>query len=85
MKKRVEALEGGPPAAARSAAPPAAASAQSCPGWDRLKMSLTRSEVRDLLGEPERVDATPLQIVWSYPCGRAYFDADTQRFVGAER
>ncbi len=48
-------------------------------------MSLTQAEVRALLGEPAKIDATPLQIKWSYPCGRAYFDADTKRFVGYER
>ena len=48
-------------------------------------MSMTQPEVRALLGEPAKVEATPLRIVWRYPCGRAYFDADTRRFVGYER
>lgn len=48
-------------------------------------MSLTQAEVRSLLGEPAKIDSTPLQITWRYPCGKAYFDADTKRFVGYER
>jgi hypothetical protein len=86
LKRRVEVLEGRPAAAAPAATPQGgAATPPACPGWDRLKMSLTQSEVRGLLGEPARIDATPLQIIWRYPCGRAYFDGDTKRFVGAER
>ena len=48
-------------------------------------MSLTQAEVRALLGEPAKVEATPLQIKWRYACGSAYFDVDTKRFVGYER
>lgn len=48
-------------------------------------MSMTQDEVRALLGEPGKIDSTPLQFVWRYPCGRAYFDAGTRRFVGYER
>jgi len=48
-------------------------------------MSLTQAEVRALLGEPARVESTPLQIKWRYACGSAYFDIDTRRFVGYER
>jgi len=79
LKKRVEALEGKQPVAA------APAPAADCPGWDRLRMSITQTEVRALLGEPAKVDATPLQVIWRYPCGRAYFDVETRRFVGYER
>jgi len=77
LRKRVDALEG------RQSAPPAPTAA--CPGWDRLRVSLSQSEVRALLGEPAKIDTTPLQVVWRYPCGRAYFDAETKRFVGYER
>ncbi len=77
LQKRVEVLEGHQA--------PAAAPASDCPGWDRLRMSLTQTEVRSLLGEPAKVDSTPLQITWRYPCGKAYFDAETRRFVGYER
>ena len=80
LKKRVDLLEG--PQSTQPATPAAAA---NCPGWERVKMSMTQPEVRALLGEPAKVDATPLRIVWRYPCGRAYFDAETQRFVGYER
>ena len=80
LKKRVDALEGRP--AAVSAPAPAQA---DCPGWDRLRMSLTQAEVRGLLGEPAKVESTPVQIRWRYPCGTAYFDIDTKRFVGYER
>ena len=48
-------------------------------------MSLTPAEVRGLLGEPAKVESTPVQIKWRYPCGTAYFDIDTKRFVGYER
>ena len=78
LKKRLDVLEG------RPAAAPAPA-ATDCPGWDRLRMSLTQAEVRALLGEPARVESTPVQIKWRYPCGTAYFDVDTKRFVGYER
>ena len=78
LKKRVDALEG------RQAATSAPAPSD-CPGWDRLKMSLTQAEVRALLGEPAKVESTPLQIKWRYACGSAYFDIDTKRFVGYER
>ncbi len=78
LKQRVEALEG--QRAISTPAPPV-----ECPGWDHLKMSLTQAEVGALLGEPAKIDSTPLQFVWRYPCGRAYFDADTRRFLGYER
>jgi hypothetical protein len=77
LQKRVEVLEGHPA--------PSMPIANDCPGWDRLRMSLTQAEVRALLGDPAKVDATPLQITWRYACGKAYFDADTKRFVGYER
>lgn len=48
-------------------------------------MSLTQDEVRALLGAPARIDSTPVQIKWRYPCGTAYFDIDTKRFVGYDR
>jgi hypothetical protein len=81
LKKRVDVLEGRSPApAAKPAATPAA-----CPGWERLRMSMTQADVRALLGEPAKIHSTPLQSVWRYPCGSAYFDADTRRFVGYER
>jgi hypothetical protein len=48
-------------------------------------MSMTEAEVRRILGEPSKVDATPLQTAWRYACGAAYFDADTRRFVGFEQ
>ena len=76
LKKRVDALEG---------RKEAAAAPTDCPGWDRLKMSLTQAEVRSLLGEPAKIESTPVQIKWRYPCGTAYFDIDTKRFVGYER
>ena len=78
LKKRIDALEGRKEAVATP--PPS-----DCPGWDRLRMSLTQAEVRGLLGEPAKIESTPLQIKWNYPCGRAYFDVDTKRFVGYER
>jgi len=82
LKKRVEALEGGP----ASPLPGAAASPHpDCPAVDQLKMSMTQAEVRRLLGEPVNVDSTPLQTRWRYGCGSAYFDADTRLFVGFER
>ncbi len=81
LKQRVDVLEGRSPAPAAKPAPAAA----ECPGWERLKMSMAQAEVRALLGEPAKIDSTPLQFVWRYPCGRAYFDADTRRLVGYER
>jgi len=78
LKKRVDALEG-------HQEPTAAPAPSECPGWDRLRMSLTQAEVRGLLGEPAKVESTPVQIKWRYPCGTAYFDIDTKRFVGYER
>jgi hypothetical protein len=80
LKKRVDLLEGREPPAV-----PKPAAAAECPGWERLRMSMTQADVRALLGEPAKIDSTPLQFVWRYPCGRVYFDADTRRFVGYER
>ena len=86
LKQRVDVLEGRSPAGtAKPAAPPAAAAAADCPGSERLKVSMTQAEVRAVLGEPAKIDSTPLQFVWRYPCGSAYFDAGTRRFVGYER
>ena len=86
LKKRVDVLEGRGPEPAAAQAPTAApAPVAECAGWDRLRMSMTEDEVRRLLGPPPKIDATPLQLRWRYPCGTAYFDADTRRFVGAER
>jgi hypothetical protein len=45
---------------------------------------MTESEVRAVLGPPAKVDATPLQLRWRYPCGTAYFDADSRLFRGYE-
>jgi hypothetical protein len=64
---------------------PAEASAQACAGSERLRISMTEAEVRELIGAPAKVVATPLQTRWRYPCGTAYFDAQTNRFVGYER
>ena len=77
LKQRLDVLEGGQPVAAPAP--------RDCPGWDQLRMSQTQADVRRLLGEPAKVESTPLRIVWRYPCGAAYFDADTHRFVGHER
>ena len=78
LSKRLDKLEG-------RAAAPAAAVPADCPGWDRLRISMTEAEVRSLLGAPARIESTPLQSRWRYACGTAYFDADTKRFVGYER
>lgn len=77
LKKRVDVLEGRSPAATQAPV--------QCPGWDRLRISMTEAEVRNVLGAPTKIDATPLQARWRYPCGTAYFDADTKRFVGYEK
>jgi hypothetical protein len=78
LKMRVDVLEGRTPAAS-ARQPPA-----ECPGWDRLRMNMTQAEVRSAIGAPAKIDTTPLQARWRYACGTAYFDADTQRFVGYE-
>jgi len=87
LKKRVEVLEGGPvpPAPAAPSAAPAAPPPEDCPGASQLKMSMTQADVRRILGEPSKIDATPLQTRWRYACGIAYFDSDTRLFVGFER
>jgi hypothetical protein len=46
---------------------------------------MSQAEVRRLIGEPARDQSTPVQIIWRYPCGTAYFDIDSRRLVGAER
>ena len=87
LKKRVEVLEGRQ-AEAKSESPVAAAAASppgECADWEKLEMSLTQAEVQAMLGKPAKVDSTPLQIIWRYPCGRAYFDAESKRFLGYER
>jgi len=78
LQKRVDVLEGRAPAAVTGPAP------EICPGAERLRTSMTEAEVRSVLGPPAKVDATPLQMRWRYPCGTAYFDADTRRFRGYE-
>jgi len=83
LKKRVDVLEGRSPVPAQAQAP--AQASANCAGWDRLRISMTEAEVLALLGTPAKVDSTPLQNRWRYPCGTAYFDAATQRFVGYER
>ena len=80
LKQRVDALEG-----RQSALPAGAPAASDCVGWDRLRVNMTEAEVRGVLGSPAKIDATPLQSRWRYPCGTAYFDADTKRFVGYDR
>ena len=45
---------------------------------------MTEAEVRAVLGAPAKVETTPLQTRWRYPCGTAYFDADTRLFRGYE-
>ncbi len=69
----------------QSALPAGAPAASDCVGWDRLRVNMTEAEVRNALGSPAKIEATPLQSRWRYPCGTAYFDADTRRFVGYER
>jgi hypothetical protein len=80
LKKRIEVLEGG-----QAAAPTPSSSARAACAGDRLKMSMTQAEVRAILGEPAKIDTTPLQTRWRYGCGSAYFDAGTRLFVGFER
>jgi len=79
----LEGRQAAPKADATAAA--ARAAAGDCADWEKLEMSLTQPEVQAILGKPARVDSTPLQIVWRYPCGRAYFDAESKRFLGYER
>jgi hypothetical protein len=84
LKKRIEVLEGGPQASA-PAAPPAASPRGECKGIEKLRMSMSQADVRGVMGEPAKVEATPLRTLWRYACGTAYFDADTRRFVGFEQ
>ena len=48
-------------------------------------MNMTEAEVRATIGAPAKIDSTPLQDRWRYPCGTAYFDVQTKRFVGYDR
>lgn len=80
LKQRVDALEG-----RQVTVPAPAPAAAGCPGWERLRLNMTEAEVRGVLGVPAKIETTPLQSRWRYPCGTAYFDIDTKRFVGYER
>lgn len=43
--------------------------------WRSLRRGMTESDVRSLLGEPEKVDTFPSRTLWSYPgLGDARFD-----------
>jgi len=54
--------------------------------WRRLQRGMTMDQVRQLLGEPERVDAEPVFIYWKWgePVfgGSVYFGVDTNRVAG---
>ena len=79
LQKRVDVLEG------RAPAPAAVAPSADCSSWEKLRVNMTETEVRGMLGAPAKIDATPLQNRWRYSCGTAYFDAQTKRFVGYDR
>ena len=73
VERRLTALETGRPEANRVDAPreptrqPAPAGRSPArPGGPRLQPGLTQAEVRDLLGEPVRVEATPQFVFWYY-------------------
>jgi hypothetical protein len=84
LKKRIEVLEGGPQASVRPG-PPAASPRADCERIEKLRMSMSQADVRGVMGEPAKVEATPLRTLWRYACGTAYFDAETRRFVGFEQ
>jgi hypothetical protein len=54
--------------------------------WRDLRRGMTMEQVRELLGEPERVDAGPVLIYWRWgePLlgGSVSFDTDTNRVTG---
>jgi hypothetical protein len=48
--------------------------------WRKLKRGMSESEVEQLLGSPERVDARIAVVEWSYPgYGSVSFDTDSHR------
>jgi hypothetical protein len=83
LKKRIEVLEGGPHASGPAA--PATSARAACNGTGKLRMSMSQADVRGAMGQPAKVEATPLRTLWRYDCGTAYFDGDNGRFVGFEQ
>jgi hypothetical protein len=78
FKQRLEALEG-----SRNPPAPAAPRAQACPDFSELRIGMTEAEVRRHTGEPAKVDASPVWMVWRFPgCGNVHFDVDSRRVVG---
>jgi hypothetical protein len=73
VERRLTAMETRSPEASRvdvprepTRQPAPAGRATARPGGPRLQPGLTQAEVRDLLGEPVRVEATPRFVFWYY-------------------
>jgi hypothetical protein len=59
---------------------------QVAPGkanWRKLKSGMTESDVEQLLGSPENVDANPVFVIWHYPSfGQVDFDGRSHTVKG---
>lgn len=79
VEERLEQLDRRLDALDRSQKPASVA----CPSWDTLKVGMTETEVRRQVGEPAKIDASPVWRVWRFPaCGNVHFDVDSRRVVG---
>lgn len=74
LERRVEQLEkqGAHPASPASAPKPVSGQSdgwRQIENWRSLRRGMTESDVRSILGEPQRVDASSSLTLWAYPRG----------------
>jgi hypothetical protein len=64
LERRVEQLE---KQVTQSASPESSSKPRSSQSWRSLKREMTEKQVRSILGEPDRVQATAQYTAWEYP------------------
>jgi hypothetical protein len=75
LERRVASLE-----AQLRERPPVSHVAPDKANWRKLKRGMSESDVEQLLGSPERIDARTAVVEWSYPgYGSVSFDTDSHR------
>jgi hypothetical protein len=78
LERRVASLE-----AQLGERPSASQVAPAKVNWRKLKSGMTESDVEQLLGSPEKVDANPVFVIWRYPAfGQVQFDGRSHTVKG---
>ena len=85
LERRVRALEAPSQRLQADTARPASGDWKEVGNWRRLRQGMTMADVSTLLGQPDRVDAMSVVIIWYYgdaSGGTVTFDAQSQHVTG---